>query len=258
MVRSFPALVAWSLAWSALASVLSRGRSRLIHSADSYLRSIGRQLKGLMMSETLEQLNLPMSMSSVEDSRARTCPPQDAARALLESARACGVSTLVSLENSTPSGSSSKTLRVARRDGSIGSCVNWNSSVMTAYLSRCRRAMSALFTCANDSLLLPTAVASTGQYNRGGGSGRVGPKRYGLTALRQSYPTLCRRDEKGPGPAHTKSGADLPQVMGGHLNPEWLLWFIGFPRDWLDVNDDAEFGRLETRLSRNARKSLGG
>lgn len=242
------------------------------------------------MYEALGQLSLPMSMSSAEASRAKTCPAQAAAKALLESAQDCGVSTLVSWVNCDPNGSLSKTLRVARLDGSTGSCVNWNSSAMTAYLSRCRRAMSVLFICAKESSLLPTAVASTGQFNQGGGSGRAGPRRYGLTALarrgelptltvagnynrkgaspnsgdglvtalRETYPTLCRRDEKGPRPIHTRAGADLPQVMGGHLNPTWLLWFMGFPRDWLDVNDDAEFGRLETRLCRNARKLSGG
>lgn len=242
------------------------------------------------MSEALGQLSLPMSTSSAGDSHVRTCPGQVAARALLERARVCGVSTLASSLSFAHNGSSLRTSQVVRRDGSTGSCVSWNSSAMTAYLFLCRRAMSELFTCADDSSLLPTAVASTGQFNQGGGSGRTGPRRYGLTALatrgelptltvagnynrkgmspnsgdglvtalRETYPTLCRRDEKGPGPAHTRAGADLPQVMGGHLNQTWLLWFMGFPRDWLDVNDGAEFGRSETRLFRNARKSLGG
>jgi hypothetical protein len=49
-------------------------------------------------------------------------------------------------------------------------------------------------------------------------------------------PTLTRRDEKGPGPTHTKAGQDLPQSLGGHLSADWCRWFMGFPVGWLDVN----------------------
>src|SRR5512140_3488159 len=276
--------------------------------------------RGSRMSGASEQLSLPLSMSYAVDSPARTYPARAAARALLAAARACGVSTVASFPNSIPSGSSSRTFSVARRDGSTGSCVSWKSSAMDAYLSHCRRKMSVLLISGDDSSLLPTAVASNGHSNRGGGSGRTGPVRYSLiglayrgtlptltasaanrgraalggnaqggpslaqvllptltvagnynrkgaspesgdglvTALREMYPTLCARDAKGPGPAHTRAGSDLPQVVGGHLNVPWLLWFMGFPLDWLEVNDDAEFVRSAMRSSRSVPKSSGG
>jgi hypothetical protein len=188
------------------------------------------------MSAPSEQMSFPLSMSSAADFPAKTSLAQAAARALLERARVCGVSSLVLPKHFCPSGSSSKTLLPARRDGSTKSCVSWTDSAMSAYLFLCRRAMSELFTCVEGSSLLPTATVN-GNYNRKGMSKNSGD---GLvTALRAPYPTLCRRDEKGPSPNHTKAGADLPQVICGHLNPQWTLWFMGFPEDWLDVNDDA-------------------
>lgn len=134
--------------------------------------------------------------------------------------------------------------------------MSWKSSAMDAYLSRCQRAMSALLISGSDYSLLPTAVASTGDYNQGGGGGRRGPKRYGLQGLARKgqLPTVCTRDEKGPGPPHTKGGRDLSSEVGGHLNPEWVAWFMGFPLDWLEVNDDAEFVRSVMRSYLNAPK----
>lgn len=67
-------------------------------------------------------------------------------------------------------------------------------------------------------------------------------------------PTMNRRDEKGPGPAHTKGGRDLPTDVGGHLNPTWAEWFMGFPEGWTDVSDAPEFAPSATRLSPRARK----
>jgi hypothetical protein len=71
------------------------------------------------------------------------------------------------------------------------------------------------------------------------------------------WPTPTRRDEKGPGPKHTRAGSDLPQVAGGHLNPLWVAWLMGFPVDWLDVDDALVFARSATPSSRSARKSSG-
>lgn len=77
------------------------------------------------------------------------------------------------------------------------------------------------------------------------------------TNAAQLLPTLTRRDEKGPGPAHTKAGADLPQSLGGHLSADWCRWFMGFPVGWLDVDDDAVSLPSATPSSRSARKSSG-
>jgi hypothetical protein len=124
--------------------------------------------------------------------------------------------------------------------------------------------------------LLPTVVASTGSFNRSGLDGPIRPSLYGmaragmvptLTAQqnmlcpsmqkwpshRATLPTLTRRDDKGPGPAHTKSGVDLPQAIGGHLSPTFCEWLMGFPEGWTRLEPASEHS--VTPSSRSARKS---
>ncbi len=67
-------------------------------------------------------------------------------------------------------------------------------------------------------------------------------------------PTLCARDEKGPGPAHTKAGSDLPQAVGGHLSPTFCEWYMGFPVGWTEPVIGSP--RSATRARRNKRKPL--
>ena len=108
---------------------------------------------------------------------------------------------------------------------------------------------------ARDSLILPTLTASSASR----GKAMRGPNAQGGPSLQEvMLPTLCSRDEKGPGLAHTRAGSDLPQVLGGHLNPEWCLWFMGFPAGWLDVDDAHVFAHSATPSSRSVRKSSGG
>jgi hypothetical protein len=73
-------------------------------------------------------------------------------------------------------------------------------------------------------------------------------------------PTLTTRDEKGPGPASKSKGGgiDLPQTLGGHLNPDWCRWYMGFPEAWLDVEDAHVFARSGTASSRSAPKQSAG
>ncbi len=287
--------------------------------------------------------------SFAEVSPVKTCLARERAKALLASARASGVSSLVWSARFDPDGSLSKTSRAVHEGGSTRSCVSWKSSAMRAYRAQLRRAMSALLTIANESSLLPT-LAVDGNYNRRGasknsgdglrtallptltvcqrdnrgGADPNGPERPSLTTLakrkllptltsslanrggaresemrrhspsldailrtslgsapvaapissavdspspvngarrartRSLLPTLTTRDEKGPGLKHTRGGRDLPQTLGGHLNPDWCRWFMGFPAAWLDVDDAPAFVRSATRSSRSARKSSGG
>jgi len=74
---------------------------------------------------------------------------------------------------------------------------------------------------------------------------------------RPSRPTPTARDEKGPGPAHTKGGRDLSTDVGGHLNPQWVEWLMGFPVGWTDVEGAAAYARSATRSSPSAHKSSG-
>lgn len=102
---------------------------------------------------------------------------------------------------------------------------------------------------------LPTLLSSA--ESRGGQT--YGRGNLTLRGTLQQLPTLTTRDEKGPGPANkTRGGKDLPLTLGGHLNPTWCLWFMGFAVDWLDVDDAPAFARSETRSFRNAQKSSAG
>lgn len=162
---------------------------------------------------------------------------------------------------------------------------------MQSYRSRSRQAMSALLTDEPDSSSLPALTTNPAAWNRRhgvtypgllptltatqygsnrGGANPNGPIRPALPTLLASHPealrdrrgmkhplmlpTMTARDEKGPGPAHTKGGRDLSQSLGGHLSPTWCLWFMGFPADWLDVDDAHVFARSGTRSSRSAPK----
>lgn len=236
------------------------------------------------MSAPLEkQTSLPWT-SSAAASPAKMSPARARALALLEIAQASGVSSLAFLASLSLGGLLWKTLPVVLENGSTRSCLSWNGSAMRAYRSRCQRAMSALLTADRESSLLPTLTVS-GNYNRkgaspnsgdglrtallptlsastygsnkGGANGRVGKDRPSIETLakRGMLPTLTTRDEKGPGPASkSKGGRDLPHALGGHLNPEWCLWFMGFPEGWLDVDDAHAFARSATALSRSKRK----
>jgi hypothetical protein len=158
---------------------------------------------------------------------------------------------------------------------------------MRSYLSRLRRVMSALLTSAGDcsllltltvagnynrkgvsansgdglrTALLPTLLAVDYGSNQGGAAGRQGEPRPSLQTMARTgtLSTLTARDAKGPAPKHTKGGRDLATDIGGHLNPEWCLWFMGFPAGYLDVDDAHVFARSGTRSSPSAAKSSAG
>jgi DNA (cytosine-5)-methyltransferase 1 len=103
--------------------------------------------------------------------------------------------------------------------------------------------------------LLPTLTASSATR----GAAVRGKKAQGGPSLQEMpLPTLCSRDEKCPGPAHTKSGVDLPQTVGRHLSPTFCEWYMGFPpghtlpiQRWLEEQDALKRARRESesRLS---------
>jgi DNA (cytosine-5)-methyltransferase 1 len=65
-----------------------------------------------------------------------------------------------------------------------------------------------------------------------------------LQAETKMLPTPCNRDYKGAvkfGKRITKSGKtqnygeQLPNVVGGQLNPTWVEWLMGWPAEWTDL-----------------------
>lgn len=98
---------------------------------------------------------------------------------------------------------------------------------------------------ANMKAALPTLTASSATR----GKASRGKNAQGGPSLQEALlPTLCSRDEKGPGPAH-----DLPQAAGGHLSPTFCEWFMGFPLGWTEPVIGSP--RSETRARRRKPKS---
>lgn len=49
----------------------------------------------------------------------------------------------------------------------------------------------------------------------------------------KTFPTPAARDWKsGKGRQDNGHTPQLPEVIGGQLNPEWVEWLMGFPEDW--------------------------
>jgi hypothetical protein len=156
---------------------------------------------------------------------------------------------------------------------------------MTRYLSRCRRAISALpmlehaFSSWLAGALLPTALSSDADHgglaqgmpraktlllllptltatsygssqNGSPHDGREAFAGKGKPSLRRLLPTLTA-SRATYGQKNGVTYATAQGMAGGPLNPAWLEWYMGFPEGW------TESGHSATRSSRNARKSLG-
>jgi hypothetical protein len=214
------------------------------------------------------------------DSPARTSAPPADERGLEGSGPASGTTSPRSSSKSGRRGSSSKTSRRARVVGCVQSGTTCTCSDIERAPWGLPQVTSELRIDASESSLLPTLTETgnmlcpsmqkwpshrllptlTASIAERGYSGHTrGPNAQGGPSLAERLlPTLTRRDEKGPGPTHTRAGADLPQSLGGHLSADWCRWFMGFPAGWLDVDDDAVLARSATPSSRNARKSSAG
>lgn len=80
--------------------------------------------------------------------------------------------------------------------------------------------------------LWPTPKAMDGE--RGGRGDLWAMVRTGRGSRRRDWPTPTARDWKGPG-----FSGQLPNEAGGHLNPMWVEWLMGFPLGWTDLGDSA-------------------
>ena len=82
--------------------------------------------------------------------------------------------------------------------------------------------------------LWPTPTV-TSLWNRAGISAKSGD---GLSTAVQRWPTPASRDFRHPNAlsfaergGETK-GEQLPNAIGGPLNPDWVEWLMGFPIGW--------------------------
>jgi hypothetical protein len=83
---------------------------------------------------------------------------------------------------------------------------------------------------------LPTLLASDAA--KGGPNAMHGSGTMSLTSAVARLPTLAARDYRSPNAKSYaergggKKGEQLPNAVGGPLNPEWCEWFMGFPIGW--------------------------
>jgi len=170
----------------------------------------------------------------------KTSPARERARALLASARDCGVSLPASLARCGLSGSSSKTSPAEQSGGSMPSAMRWNSSTMRRYRSRCQRALSVLRTGEVEfSSLLPTPSASSYGSNRGGAAGRTGKTRYSLQTMARkgllALPT-AKGNQLSPSMSKWPSCAAWQAAHPpGPLLPGFVEWLMGFPIGWTEI-----------------------
>jgi hypothetical protein len=152
-----------------------------------------------------------------------------------------------------------------------------------------RLALSGRHTSETDFGLLPTPAAQSYGTNIGGAAGRTGKVRPSLEhmARHNLWPTPRANAEAGadfakldrsktgislltavrmwPTPAHRdyrypnaksyeergggKKGEQLPNAVGGALNPTWVAWLMGYPEEWVSCAPSATPSSRKSRLS---------
>lgn len=198
--------------------------------AEVYSLGIGRTQPDSTTSETLAEGSLSQSILSAEDSRVRTCQAQVLAKVLLASARAYGVSSLVSCRSANQNGLSSRTSLVEQSSGSTPWCKTWDSLDMRRYRSRSRQAIAELCIAAPESSLLPTLTRT---------ANLLAPsmsKWSSHTRLQAKLPTLTASNygsnQGGGGGRSGQVRQSLRSLTGAPLNPVWCEWLMGFPTNW--------------------------
>ena len=115
-------------------------------------------------------------------------------------------------------------------------CLTWPRSGMMRNGECYPREMSVLRISENESGYWPTPTVH-GNYNRPGASATSG---MGLATAVNKFPTPCARDYRHPGRSRLErtgvnAGENLPQIVGGPLNPDWVEWLMGWPIGWTEL-----------------------
>lgn len=109
-----------------------------------------------------------------------------------------------------------------------------------------------------DKELLPTPTSAQYGTNQGGYSGRTGKVRESLETMAKmgtlKLPTPTTMDSGPPLPPRKKnpSGGQKPPlntVIGGRLNPTFVEYMMGLPKDYTKTLDEQELNNLEMALS---------
>ncbi len=213
------------------------------------------------------------SICSVEDSPARTSPSQDEAPASMELDRDCGPSLTDSLARYDRATCSWRTSQLCLLGGLDEFLETWPRAGMTQSGTAFPRQPLAPLTDATGFGLWRTPQAGEGN---GGGqamskrlagghsvylrdqvkepamwptpraefdSGKHRGKPDTLHSAVKSWPTPAARDYRSPNklPYSERGGGtkgeQLPNAVGGSLNPTWVEWLMGYPLGWTDLRD---------------------
>lgn len=232
--------------------------------AFSRLSRFGMTFKPLTASHGADLLTWYLAAS-----RAKTSALPEKALASPESDQACGPTWRGSLAKYDPVSLSWKTVQLCLLGDSELSSVIWPRSGMTAGGECWELPTLEPITSATGSGLWQTPVADdsvnrvAGKWNSRGepklsaqvlqwptplanshtGAGH-GPNKTGapnLQTMVKAWPTPAARDyrssnklsyeDRGGG----KKGEQLPNAVGGQLNPTWVEWLMGWPLGWTDL-----------------------
>lgn len=182
--------------------------------------------------ETLNQSTPTTStelISFAEGSHARTCPGRERARALLATARDCGLNLPGLSGTSDRNGSWLKTSPAEPENGLIPSDQIWDGSVMRAFRSRSLARLLEHLTNEPGCLSWPTVTAARyGTGNNGDpGDGRGTYRTAGkpsLWTLARQWPTVVVTDRASTGRASTLASEGSTMKPGRSLTDAMRLW----------------------------------
>lgn len=169
-------------------------------------------------------------------SRARTSALPAAAMAWTESAPAFGERWLAWFAKWNPASCEWRTPQCSLLEDSEQFSETWpRSGSMRGGTCYLLPTVAPFISASASGSLLPTLTVCD-NYNAKGASKKAGD---GLaTALAKRMPTLAARDYRSPNAKSYaergggKKGEQLPNAIGGPLNPDWCEWFMGLPIGW--------------------------
>ena len=208
------------------------GKSKSTITAAEFLRFTGHKF---FVSQTLESAELATSRlltSSAEDSPARTSRTQESEQELTESAADCGENTQESFASYDPASSSWRTSQLCLTGEWSEYSETWPRAGMTRNGRAYELPTLAHSTGESESGLWPTPDANTSTYSN---------HYNGFLNLREAvkmWPTPRASAAMANGKAGRPDAdcrlEDVVQI-GGQLNPTWVEWLMGYPKDYTEV-----------------------
>ena len=212
------------------------GKSKLIPTAEKCSQGTFLMPSDSMTCEQSESTICRPSISSAEDSPARTSAMPESEQELTESAADCGASMRESFAKFDRATSSWKTSQLCLDGEWSEFSETWPRAGMTQNGIAFRRLPLVPHISANGFGYLPTPVKSLGEMKGG------------LTLFADSMSCYRKEHENSVRPSGAKIGSSLrwcPEYVrealrtGGLLNPEWLEVLMGYPENWSMLETDA-------------------